>query len=129
MAGTNKEWVSLFETGGSSGGSVVSPTIDVTEITNGHRVSITDIEGTETFDILDGTNGTNGTNGTDGTNGTNGTDGADGADGADGTTFTPSVSNAGVISWTNDGNKTNPTSVDLVAAVIAALPSATGVSF
>lgn len=38
------------------------------------------------------------------------------------TTFIPSVSNAGVISWSNDGGRQNPTSVDLVAAVIAALP-------
>lgn len=49
--------------------------------------------------------------------------------GQDGTTFTPSVSSDGVISWTNDGGKQNPQSVDLVAAVIAALPSAVGVSF
>ena len=47
----------------------------------------------------------------------------------DGATFTPAVSDAGVISWTNDAGETNPESVDLVAAVIAALPSAVGVSF
>lgn len=69
------------------------------------------------------------TNGADGRDGTNGTNGTNGANGSDGTTFTPSVSSAGVISWSNDGGKTNPTSVDLVAAVIAALPSAVGVSF
>lgn len=33
---------------------------------------------------------------------------SDGADGATGTTFTPSVSEEGVISWTNDGGKPNP---------------------
>lgn len=55
--------------------------------------------------------------------------GATGPQGPTGTTFTPSVSSAGVISWTNDGGKTNPPSVDLVAAVINALPSAVGVSF
>ena len=32
----------------------------------------------------------------------------DGSQGADGTTFTPSVSASGDISWTNDGGKTNP---------------------
>lgn len=58
-----------------------------------------------------------------------GADGSDGSDGNDGATFTPAVSAAGVISWTNDGGKSNPQSVDLVAAVIAALPSATGVTF
>ena len=61
--------------------------------------------------------------------GSQGPKGDKGDTGADGTTFTPSVSNAGVISWTNDGNKTNPASVDLVAAVISALPSASGRSF
>ena len=40
-----------------------------------------------------------------------------GAKGADGTTFTPSVSSEGVISWTNNGGKTNPLPVDLAAAV------------
>ena len=49
--------------------------------------------------------------------------------GADGTTFTPSVSSAGVISWTNDGGRENPPSVDLVSAVIAALPTWTGGSY
>jgi len=52
-----------------------------------------------------------------------------GDQGDTGTTFTPSVSSAGVISWSNDGGKTNPTSVDLVTAVINALPSASGVNF
>lgn len=33
---------------------------------------------------------------------------SDGTDGATGTTFTPSVSEEGVISWTNDGGKPNP---------------------
>lgn len=51
-----------------------------------------------------------------------------------GTTFTPSVSAQGVISWTNDGGKTNPSSVDLASAVrsvidvtvTGATPSITG---
>ena len=42
-----------------------------------------------------------------------GTPGQDGKDGSDGTTFTPSVSAAGVISWTNDGGKTNPNPVNI----------------
>ncbi len=36
-----------------------------------------------------------------------------GAAGKDGTTFTPSVSAAGVLSWTNDGGKQNPASVSI----------------
>ena len=34
-----------------------------------------------------------------------------------GTTFSPSVSGDGVLSWSNDGNKTNPQSVDIAGAV------------
>ena len=51
---------------GTNGTDGVSPTVSVTEKTNGHTVSITDVNGTQSFDV------TNGTNGTDGTNGTNG---------------------------------------------------------
>ena len=58
-----------------------------------------------------------------------GEQGPQGIQGNTGTTFTPSVSSTGVISWSNDGGKTNPTSINLVNAVINALPSATGVSF
>ena len=36
-------------------------------------------------------------------------DGTDGDDGNDGITYTPSVSAAGVLSWTNDGGRANPT--------------------
>lgn len=61
--------------------------------------------------------------------GATGATGPAGPSGANGTTYIPSVSSAGVISWTNDGGKTNPSSVDLVSAVISALPSAVGVSF
>ena len=61
--------------------------------------------------------------------GRDGATGATGATGADGATFTPSVSSAGVISWTNDGNKQNPASVDLVSAVINALPVWQGGSY
>lgn len=42
--------------------------------------------------------------------------GTPGADGEDGATFTPSVSSAGVISWTNDKGLTNPTPVNIKGA-------------
>lgn len=42
-----------------------------------------------------------------------GVDGTDGTDGTDGVTFTPSVSSEGVISWTNDGERANPQSVNI----------------
>lgn len=54
-----------------------------------------------------------GRDGTDGQNGAQGPAGADGAPGQDGTTFTPSVSEDGVLSWTNDGGKPNPASVNI----------------
>lgn len=35
----------------------VSPTVKITEIDNGHKVSITDIKGTQSFDVLNGEKG------------------------------------------------------------------------
>ena len=49
--------------GGGGGQDGFSPIVAVTNITGGHRVSITDADGTKTFDVMDGTNGTNGTDG------------------------------------------------------------------
>ena len=46
--------------------------------------------------------------------GTDGQNGSDGNDGADGVTFTPSVAANGDISWTNDGGKTNPQTVNIM---------------
>ena len=48
---------------GTNGTNGVSPTVSVTETTNGHTVSITDVNGTQSFDVTNGRNGTNGTNG------------------------------------------------------------------
>lgn len=52
----------------------------------------------------------------------NGGGGSGGGSGEDGATFTPSVSPEGVISWTNDKGLDNPESVDMVQAVLSALP-------
>ena len=77
------------------------PQMTVTEITGGHRISFTSVQGQQTYDVMDGSDGVSPTlgvssiigghrvtitdvNGTrtvdvmDGTNGTNGTDGVDG---------------------------------------------------
>lgn len=43
-----------------SGTDGISPTVSVTETTNGHTVSITDVNGVKSFDVTNGTNGTNG---------------------------------------------------------------------
>ena len=48
-----------------------------------------------------------------GAKGDKGDKGADGAAGAKGVTFTPSVSSAGVLSWSNDGGLSNPASVNI----------------
>lgn len=48
------------ESGEFDGDDGVSPTVDVTEITGGHQVSVTDAEGTETFDVFDGEPGADG---------------------------------------------------------------------
>ena len=54
---------------GSDGVDGVSPTLSVAEITGGHRVTITDVNGIQTFDVMDGVDGQNGQNGVDGLSG------------------------------------------------------------
>lgn len=60
-----------------------------------------------------GIQGEQGPKGDKGETGAQGPQGAAGQDGTDGTTFTPAVSADGIISWTNDGGKTNPQSVNI----------------
>ena len=72
-----------------------SPTIEVEENTSSsYKLRITDFEGSYVTPNLKGSGGGGGT-------------------GEDGTTFYPSVSAAGIISWTNDGGKENPTPVNI----------------
>ena len=68
---------------------------------------------TLTFHKLKGATGSQGPKGDKGDTGATGPKGDTGATGPKGTTFTPSVSTAGVISWTNDGGLTNPTSINI----------------
>lgn len=49
---------------GKDGTDGVSPTITVTDITGGHRLTIKDANGTQTVDIMDGEDGADGTSGT-----------------------------------------------------------------
>ena len=60
-----------------------------------------------------GPQGEKGDKGDTGAQGEKGDTGATGPKGADGTTYTPSVSTDGVLSWTNDGGKTNPAAVNI----------------
>lgn len=60
---------------GTNGTNGVSPTVSVSTISGGHEVSITDAQGTNTFNVMDGATGPQGPAGTNGTDGTDGTDG------------------------------------------------------
>ena len=48
---------------GAKGADGVSPTVSVTETTNGHTVAITDVNGTQSFDVLNGKDGKDGASG------------------------------------------------------------------
>lgn len=50
---------------GEDGEDGVSPTVSVTDITGGHRVTITDASGSKTFDVMDGEDGSGGGGGVD----------------------------------------------------------------
>ena len=60
-----------------------------------------------------GEKGIQGIQGVQGVQGEKGEKGATGDSGKDGTTFTPTVSKDGSLSWTNDGGKANPETVNL----------------
>ena len=61
---------------GVSGTDGFSPTVTVSEIIDGHEVTITDKNGSHTFNVLNGQQGPAGEPGRDGVSGTDGTDGA-----------------------------------------------------
>lgn len=48
---------------GPSGQNGVSPTVSISEIDGGNRISITDVNGTQSFDIMNGQNGSGGSEG------------------------------------------------------------------
>lgn len=60
-----------------------------------------------------GKDGAKGADGLPGKDGADGAPGKDGTNGRDGVTFTPSMSDGGDLSWTNDGGKANPKTVNL----------------
>jgi hypothetical protein len=57
---------------GANGVDGVSPTVSVSTITGGHRITITDKNGTKTVDIMDGSDGADGNDGADGSKGADG---------------------------------------------------------
>lgn len=60
-----------------------------------------------------GKDGAKGADGLPGKDGADGAPGKDGTNGHDGVTFTPAMSAAGDLSWTNDGGLANPETVNL----------------
>ena len=118
---------------GTDGEDGVSPTVTVEEITGGHKVTITDADGSVSFNVMDGADGTDGTDGEDGADGVSPTisteeingghrvviTGAEGTavfnvmDGADGVIWTPAVTSDGDLSWTNNGGRPNPQTVNI----------------
>lgn len=90
---------------GPKGDDGFSPVVEVSEITGGHEVSVTDATGTHTFDVMDGADGQPGRDGADGQPGQDGADGKDGADGqpgADGKDGKDGVSPSASISKSGD---------------------------
>ena len=129
---------------GEPGQDGFSPVITITEITGGHRIAITDAEGTKTVDVLDGEKGETG-NGiasavlnqdytltltfTDGTSYTTpsirGAQGAQGNPGADGYSPTATVSKSGsvvTITITDKNGTTTSTVEDGATGATGATP-------
>ena len=69
---------------GGKGEDGISPIVEITEITGGNRVSITDIEGTKTFNVMDGEKGDKGDPGAQGIQGEPGVKGDKGDTGEKG---------------------------------------------
>lgn len=94
----------------------VSPTVALTREEDGVTITVHDLNGDHTANINDGETGQTGPAGPKGDRGERGETGSagpTGAAGSDGVTYTPAVSAEGVISWTNDGGKPNPESVNI----------------
>lgn len=83
---------------GNAGSDGFTPTVSASKSGTVTTLTITNKTGTTTATINDGAKGDKGNTG---------------STGPKGTTFTPSVSSAGVISWTNDGGLTNPSNVNI----------------
>lgn len=116
----------------------VSPTVTVSEITGGHRITITDVNGSRTVDVMDGEDGEDGKDGKDGSDGysptitvtditgghrvtvtdANGTrtfdviDGTDGKDGKDGTDGDDGYSPVVTITNITGGHRVTITDAD-----------------
>lgn len=88
---------------GEDGVNGVSPTLTITDIEGGHRLTIVDVKGTRTVDILDGATGPQGIQGPAGKDGAAGKDGVNGTNGKDGTNGTNGKDGRGITSITING--------------------------
>lgn len=88
---------------GAAGKDGVSPTVEITEITGGHRITITDATGEHTFDVMDGEDGSGGGTGGSAT----GLIGTSFAAGADMNTLVPSGGNNYEVFWSNATSSTH----------------------
>ena len=87
---------------GPAGADGVSPEVSVTDITGGHRVTITDADGTKTFDVMDGEQGPQGETGPAGTDGQDGAPGPGvAAGGTDGQMLVKDGSTDYATKWAN----------------------------
>lgn len=77
---------------GLPGAPAVSPVVTVTAINGGHRITIQDVNGTKTVDVMDGSDGKPGEDGHTPQKNVDYFDGKDGQDGKDGVSPTVSVS-------------------------------------
>ena len=102
---------------GDTGVGVANVTFDddvmTVNLTSGAHYSSGSLRGPQGVKGEHGAKGDKGDTGAQGEPGKDGSPGAAGAPGATGTTFTPSVSADGTLSWTNDGGKDNPASVNI----------------
>ena len=101
---TIREWENRLEVVENSIGSGgISPIVNLTPITNGTRVTIVDVNGTKSFNVMNGINGINGINGTNGVDGKDGIDGVNGVDGV-----SPTI----VVSSFVDGHRVTITDIN-----------------
>ena len=103
----------LSKNGGSGGANGVSPTVSVEDIDGGHRITIVDAEGTNTFDVLDGAKGETGAKGDKGDKGDKGAPGSTGATGADGYSPSVNVTKADGVSTITITDKNGTTTVEI----------------
>lgn len=104
---------------GGSGGEAVSPTVEVTQIEGGHRVTITDENEPHSFDVMNGKTGPQGPQGVQGPIGPEGPQGEQGIQGPEG----PQGPQG------NDYVLTDADKAEIVKAVLNALNPAEGRSF